>query len=522
VSVTREQVLRELGSTAEWDIIVIGGGATGLGTAVEASSRGYRTLLLEAHDFAKGTSSRSTKLVHGGVRYLRRGDVKLVLEALKERGRLLRNAAHLAHKRSFVIPAYSYWELPFYGIGLTLYDVLAGRESLGRSRLLSERGVHEALPTVISKGLKGGILYYDGQFDDARLAITLLRTLQDLGGVALNYAPVKSLLKAKDHVAGVIGDDTETGSAFEAHARAVINATGVFSDAVRRMDEPETPPILTVSQGTHIVLPREYLPGNSALMVPRTSDGRVLFAIPWHDRVVIGTTDDPVPQPSEEPKAMADERKFLLHHVEIYVGRRPSDQDIASVWSGQRPLVRQEGALSTAAVSRDHTILVSNSGLITITGGKWTTYRRMAEDVVSLAAKRAGLSAAASRTAEMRLHGSTEESLAHDQWQQVYGADLPLLSALTQADADLNARLHPSLPFRKVEVVWSVRNEMARTVEDVLARRTRSLFLDAWASIEAAPAVARIMAKELGRDAGWEESQLTEFRRVAAQYVWNS
>jgi glycerol-3-phosphate dehydrogenase len=374
---SRNAILNEIGSTPEWDVLVVGGGATGLGAALESASRGYRTLLLEARDFAKATSSRSTKLVHGGVRYLQQGNVKLVLEALRERGRMLRNAPHLAHRRGFIVPAYAFWEFPFYGIGLSLYDILAGKEGLGRSRILSKGSVLKELPTVKSKGLEGGILYYDGQFDDARFAITLLRTLFDQGGLAINYAPVTALLKQNDTVCGAVGEDSETGARFECRAKVVINATGIFSDDLRRMDEPASSKILAVSQGSHVVLPREFLPGNSALMIPRTSDGRVLFAIPWHDRVVVGTTDDPVPQADYEPRAIRDERSFLINHIERFLGRRPKSEEILSMWSGQRPLVKQSDASSTAAISRDHTVLISKSKLVTITGGKWTTYRKM-------------------------------------------------------------------------------------------------------------------------------------------------
>lgn len=516
----RQDVLREIGAAAEWDILVVGGGATGLGTAVEAASRGYRTLLLEARDFAKATSSRSTKLVHGGVRYLQQGNVKLVLEALRERGRILRNAPHLAHRRAFLVPAYAFWEFPFYGAGLTLYDILAGKEGLGRSRILSKSRIEKALPTLRRKSLKGGILYYDGQFDDARFAITLLRTLFDAGGMALNYARVTGLLKQHGKVTGVAAEDGETGARFECAARAVINATGIFSDDLRRMDEPQTKKIVTVSQGSHVVLPREFLPGDAALMIPRTSDGRVLFAIPWHDRLVVGTTDDPVPEANYEPRALLDERQFLVRHIERFLGRRPAPGEILSVWSGQRPLVGKADASSTAAISRDHTILISNSKLITVTGGKWTTYRKMAEDAIDRAGPLAGLAASASRTANLRLHGWIEKLERPDEWERVYGADLPLLNCLMKEDPALDQPLHPRLPFRQGEIAWAARYEMARCVEDVLARRTRALFLDARASIEAAPLTARVLSRELGRDAAWEQNQISAFRKVAEAYIW--
>jgi glycerol-3-phosphate dehydrogenase len=517
-SLQRKDVLSAIRSTAEWDVLVVGGGATGLGAALEAASRGYRTLLLEARDFAKATSSRSTKLVHGGVRYLQQGNVKLVLEALRERGRMLRNAPHLAHRRGFIVPAYAWWEFPFYGIGLSLYDVLAGKEGLGHSRVLSKGSVLKELPTLNSQGLEGGILYYDGQFDDARFAVTLLRTLFDEDGLALNYGRVTGLLKQADVISGAIAEDGETGERLECRAKVVINATGIFSDDLRRMDEPASSKILAVSQGSHVVLPREFLPGNSALMIPRTSDGRVLFAIPWHDRVVVGTTDDPVPQAEYEPRAMEDERRFLIDHVERFLGRRPAATETLSMWSGQRPLVKQADAASTAAISRDHTVLISKSKLVTITGGKWTTYRKMGEDVIDRAAALAGLAKSPSKTADLRLHGWSQDVAAGGEWRQVYGSDLPLLSAI---NPDLAEPLHPALPFQQAEVVWAARYEMARTLEDVLARRTRALFLDARASIEAAPQAARLLAEELGHDDLWQHKQVAAFDAVAAQYVWS-
>lgn len=515
----REDIMREIGAGREWDVIVAGGGATGLGCALESISRGYRTLLLEAEDFAKATSSRSTKLAHGGVRYLQQGNIKLVREALRERGLMLHNAPHLVHRRAFAIPAYALWELPFYGAGLSLYDALAGKESIGRSRLLSRRGMVEALPMVRQAGLKGGILYYDGQFDDARYSIALLRTFLDLGGTALNYAPVTDLLKQGGIVTGVSAEDTETGEQFDCIAKVVVNATGIFSDFLRRADEPEVTPAVTVSQGSHFVLPRAWLPGDNALMIPRTSDGRVLFAIPWHERVVVGTTDDPVPRPEYEPRALPEERHFLSKHIERFLGARPRSADVLSVWSGQRPLVRNTEAKNTAAISREHTILVSQSHLLTIAGGKWTTYRKMAEDALDCAARVAGLRDAPSRTAGLRLHGWTEESSATG-WERVYGADLAQLNALAEEIPELNERLHPALPFRKAEVVWAARYEMARNVEDVLARRTRALFLDARASIEAAEQAAGLLASELGRDAAWQPRQIERFRSLAAGYLW--
>jgi glycerol-3-phosphate dehydrogenase len=518
----RQSILANISSIkGECDVVVIGGGATGLGCAVEAAARGYRTVLLEASDFAKATSSRSTKLVHGGVRYLQEGDIKLVLEALRERGRILRNAPHLAHRRAFIIPAYSYWQLPFYGMGLTVYDLLAGRESIGRSKIISPAATIEALPTVDRKNLKGGIVYYDGQFDDARFAIALLRTLFDLGGLALNYASVTTLLKRNGQVGGVGAEDRETGHAFELAAKAVINATGIFTDEIRRLDEPASQPVVTVSQGTHFVLPQSFLPGDTAMMIPRTADGRVLFAIPWHDHLVVGTTDDPVPRPNLEPRAMPEERNFLLAHIEKYLGRRPEPQDVLSMWSGQRPLVRKKGAGSTAALSRDHTIFISPSKLVTVTGGKWTTYRKMSEDTIDRAAPLGALRRVSSRTAELRLHGWTKDLDPAEEWENCYGADLAEIRRLEQQNPGWASPLHAKLPVKQVEVVWAARYEMARCVEDVLARRTRALFLDARAAAEAAGEAAHLLALELGRNVEWERQQTDSFRQLAHQYIWH-
>ena len=515
----RDEALQAAGAGGEWDVVVIGGGATGLGTALDAVSRGYRTIVIEQADFAKGTSSRSTKLSHGGVRYLQQGNVSLVLEALKERGRMLRNAPHLVRRQGFVIPAYKNWEVPFYGVGLKVYDALAGKASFGASRMMGAAAVRELMPTVTQRSLAGGVLYFDGQFDDARYALALAQTLTERGGVALNYARMVRLLKRGVKVCGVVARDEETGAEFELAAKVVVNATGVFTDEVRRLDEPGTAALLTVSQGSHFVLPKAFLPGVHALMVPKTADGRVLFAIPWHGAVVVGTTDDPVPGATLEPRAMRDETEFLRHHIGLYFGREPEPADVLSMWSGLRPLVRKQGAKSTAALSREHTVLVSGSGLVSITGGKWTTYRRMAEDAVTIAAKSVGLPQRESATQEMRLHGWSEEAAATGDLR-VYGSDQGAMDALAASSPELGVRLHERLPFTGAEVVWATRHEMARTVEDVLARRTRALFLDARAAMEVTAKVAALMAAELGRDAAWEAQQVAAFRELADGYVY--
>ena len=522
----REQSLRRIMTEPEpWDVVVIGGGATGLGAAVDAASRGYRTLLVEQVDFAKATSSRSTKLAHGGVRYLQQGNLSLVLEALKERGRMLRNAPHLVRLQSFVIPANARWEVPFYGIGLKTYDALSGKSSFGRSRMMSANTVRTMLPTVVSDKLAGGVEYFDGQFDDARYSLALAQTLEALGGVAINYARMIRLLKTSGVVSGAIVRDEETGTEFEVQARVVINATGVFTDEVRVLDEPQAAPMLTVSQGSHFVLPKSFLPGSHALMIPKTADGRVLFAIPWHGAVVVGTTDEGVPGASLEPRAMEIETAFLSHHVELYFGRKPKDTEVLSMWSGLRPLVRKQGSKSTAALSREHTVLVSASKLVSVTGGKWTTYRRMGEDAVNIAAKAAGLTESPSTTRELRLYGWSEEAAARSNAEHplaVYGCKQGAIDALAASSPKFSELLQPRLPDRVAEIGGATHHEMARSVEDVLARRTRSLFLDARAAIDAAPAVAACMAAELGRDEMWQRSQVDAFRKTAAGYVYSS
>lgn len=517
----RGQVLQQIGTGEVWDVLVVGGGATGLGTALEAATRGYRTLLLEQEDFAKGTSSRSTKLAHGGVRYLQQGNLSLVLEALHERGLMLRNAPHLVRRQSFVIPAKALWELPFYGIGLKVYDALSGRSSFGSSRVLSARDTLAALPGLALDRLSGGVQYYDGQFDDARMALALALTLTDQGGMALNHARVYRLLERNGKVAGVQAEDRETGDVFEIQAKVVINATGVFSDAIRSLDEPGAPSLLAVSQGSHFVLPREFLSGTHALMVPRTVDGRVLFAIPWHGSVVVGTTDEPVAAPALEPHALAGERNFLLDQIEHYFGRKPKAAEILSMWSGLRPLIRKQGAKSTAALSREHAVFVSPTGLVTVVGGKWTTYRRMGEDTMNVAAQAAGLPASPSVTADLHLHGWTEPSVEVQKSAfSVYGSDLHAIEQLATERPEWRESLHPRLPYRCCEVVWAVRHEMARTVEDVLARRTRALFLDARATREATPRVANLMAMELGRNAAWVERQIAAFSDLVQGYIF--
>ncbi|HVP30712.1 MAG TPA: glycerol-3-phosphate dehydrogenase/oxidase [Myxococcota bacterium] len=517
----REAMLGRLAG-GSFDVIVIGGGASGLGVAVDAATRGYRTLLLEQCDFAKGTSSRSTKLVHGGVRYLQQGNIALVLEALRERGLMRRNAPHLVRDLAFVVPSYRWWEGPFYGIGLKVYDALARKLNLGPSRHLGRDETLARIPNAQPEGLLGGTLYYDGQFDDARMAITLARTAAEHGAVLLNYVRVVGLLKARGFVAGVRARDEETGEELEIPAKVVVNATGVFADAVRRMDDTDAPAALEPSQGVHLVLPRDFQPSDTALMVPHTDDGRVLFVIPWHGRCVLGTTDTPTAGPVLEPRAREDEIDFILRNAARYLARDPRRSDVLSIFAGLRPLARASVSEKTKSLSRDHSVLVSATGLVTLIGGKWTTYRKMAQDTVDDAASIAGLDDVPCRTERLDLHGfmarDDPDFPAEDHWQ-AYGSEARAVCALSSREPALAAPLHPRLPYQGVHVAWAVRHEMARTVEDVLSRRTRSLLLDARAALEAAPAVAKLVARELGRDALWEKEQLESFAALVKTYL---
>ncbi|MEX0326236.1 MAG: glycerol-3-phosphate dehydrogenase/oxidase [Puniceicoccaceae bacterium] len=502
-----------------YDMIIVGGGATGLGTAVDASNRGFRVLLVEQGDFGKGTSSRSTKLVHGGVRYLKQGNLSLVLHALKERGLMLRNAPHLVHDLEFMIPSYNWWEGPYYGVGLKAYDHLAGKYSFGRSRMVGRDEAVRKIPTIEADGLRGGVVYHDGQFDDSRLVINLAQTAVEAGADVLNYVKCVGLIKESGRVSGILARDTLSGEEYELSARVVVNATGVFVDELLNFDDRDHAPIVTVSQGIHFVLPGEFLPGNCALMVPKTADGRVLFAIPWHGCVVVGTTDIQVDQPSLEPVAMEEERDFVMSHACKYLSKDPSDSDVLSIFAGLRPLVRASGAKSTSKLSRDHTILVGNSGLVTVTGGKWTTYRKMAEDVVNMSIKSGGLEQKECATENLKIHGWTEETAPEDS-MKVYGSDAAGVRNLCRTEPGMDALLHPELPYRKGEVIWHARNEMAMTVEDVLARRTRSLFLNARASIEAAGDTATLLAGELGHNEQWAQEQVEAFTSMARHYVY--
>jgi glycerol-3-phosphate dehydrogenase len=513
----RKDNLDLLKSGKRWDILIIGGGATGLGIAVDAVTRGYTVALVEKDDFAKGTSSRSTKLVHGGVRYLAQGNLKLVREALKERGILLKNAPHLSRKQSFIIPSFNFWSKYYYGLGLGLYDLLAGKLQIGKVSLMGKKGVVTSMPKVREKGLYGGVEYFDGQFDDARLAINLAQTAEDYGACVINHMEVDDLLTEEKKIKGVVLYDHVSKEEITVQAKVVINATGVFADEVIQMDDKQAQPLLSPSQGIHLVVDSKFFPGNSAMMIPKTDDDRVLFAVPWHDKVVLGTTDTPVDSVSDEPRALEDEVNFVISHFNRYTSSTITRSDVLSVFAGLRPLVKSGNATTTALISRDHTIVVSSSGLITIIGGKWTTYRKMAKDAVQNAIFVGKLDKRECVTEDLRIHGWVDEVGVDDELS-VYGSDAPDIRNLIN-DQDLAMLIHERSYYRAAEVVWVTRNEMAMTVEDVLARRLRLLFLDARAAMEAAPFVAMLMAREMGKGQDWIDEQVHAFRDLAQGYL---
>lgn len=505
-----------------WDIIIIGGGATGLGTALDAASRGFKTLLVEQSDFAKGTSSRSTKLVHGGVRYLAQGDIGLVKHALKERGLLQQNAAHLVNKEEFIIPCYSWFSVLKYLTGLSLYDWLSGKYSFGKSKFLSKAETLAAMPEIKSKGLKGSIKYYDGKFDDARLAINIAQTAIENGASLLNYTKVISLRKNGEIITGIETEDTLTGNKITFEGKVVINATGVFVDDILKMNNPNSKNMVRPSQGVHLVLDNKFLKSQSALMIPKTSDGRVLFAVPWHKHLLVGTTDTPLNEHSLEPRALKQEIDFILATASTYFNQKPKESDILSVFSGLRPLAapNKNDGNSTKEISRDHKLIVSAKGLITITGGKWTTYRRMAEETVDLAITEAKLQNKSCLTKNLKIHGCSE--YREENYLDIYGTDKNKIEALIKDNPDLGKRLHPDFPYTEAEVVWAIRHEMAETIEDILSRRLRVLFIDARAAIEMSAKIASILAKELQADKEWEDNQVENFNNLASGYIYQS
>jgi glycerol-3-phosphate dehydrogenase len=515
------QQLKEPNSGKNWDFIVIGGGATGLGIAVDAASRGYSTVLLEQADFAKATSSRSTKLVHGGVRYLQKGDVTLVREALHERGHLCKNAPHLVKNQRFIIGNYQWWEKPFYTIGLTLYDLLAGNMSLGHSLPMSKKEVIRHIPQIEQKNLRGGVSYHDGQFDDSRLAINLMQTAIEQGAVAVNYVGVIGLSRNQDNIIdGVRAEDKLDGSTFELKGKCIVNATGIFVDEIIKMDNPDEKPLVRPSQGVHVVVDKSFLESDDAIMVPKTSDGRVMFGVPWHNRVILGTTDTPVKEFVLEPRALDEEVDFILETAGRYLTKKPQRKDVLCVFAGLRPLAapkKHTEEAKTKEISRSHKLITSDSGLITITGGKWTTYRLMAEETVNLAIRTKGLARKPCKTRNLKIHGY-KNNPDRNNHLYIYGNDLEAILQLQQSDPKYMQKIHPHMDYTVAEIAWAVQKEMACTIDDVLARRVRALYMDAKASVEMAPSVASIMAQELNKNKEWEEEQVREYTSLAKNY----
>ena len=519
----RNLMLQALNSSPRflWDVLVIGGGATGLGIAVDAATRGFKTLLVEQSDFSKGTSSRSTKLVHGGVRYLAQGDVSLVFEALHERGLLMQNAPHLVRNQVFIIPIYEWWEGPFYNIGMKVYDLMAGKLGFGPSEKISKEETIKAIPNLNQHGLLGGVIYYDGQFDDSRLAVNLAQTAVDNGATVLNYVKAVGLSKDERGILnGALLHNLETDQRFSVKAKVIINATGIFSDEIKRLDDINAPKSVVLSQGVHLILNKNFLQGESAIMIPHTSDGRVLFAVPWHNKVIVGTTDTPVSEATLEPRPLKEEIDFLLNTSAQYLKKDPKREDVLSIFAGLRPLAAQSGtATQTKDISRRHQITVSLSGLVTVTGGKWTTYRKMAAETMDKAIIVGGLEEKECVTKHLPIHGYLKNTNFNEPLYY-YGVDKQQIEeSILPENKHFKEPLHPDLPYLKGEVIWAVRHEMARTVEDFLARRARALFLDARASMEMAPSVAKLMAHELHYSRKWVKRQTEQFIQLAKGYL---
>jgi glycerol-3-phosphate dehydrogenase len=519
---TRKNLINQLESTKIWDVVIIGGGATGLGAAVEATTRGYKTLLLEQYDYTIGTSSRSTKLVHGGVRYLAQGDVGLVLEALKERGLMLKNAPHLVTNKPFLIPSYKWWYKPFYTFGLTVYDLLSGRSRFGTSKPYSREKTLEKIPTLKKQNLRGSILYHDGQFDDARLGINLVQTIIDNDGTALNYLKVNEFLKDNNKISGVVAKDGETGITYKIKAKSVLNATGVFVDSIIQKDNPKAKNVIKPSQGVHIVIDNKFLKSDYALMIPKTRDGRVLFAVPWHNKVILGTTDVPKDEALIEPKATKEEIDFILETAGRYLEIKPTRADIKSVFAGLRPLAapKTDAKGKTKEISRSHKIITSDSGLVSIIGGKWTTYREMGEDAIDKLTLLFKLPKKESVSEELHIHGY-KENVDFENPLYFYGSDKQEIEKLMKSNPILKEWISEDLKINKAQVVWAVQNEYARNIEDFLSRRTRALLLDAKESIKMAPMVAEIMAKELSHNKKWETEQIEKYKYLAKGYLLN-
>ncbi len=488
----RDAMIKKADETDFWDVIVIGGGATGLWIAYDAALRGFNTILLEKDDFASAASSKSTKLIHGGVRYLKQGQLFLVQEALNERRTLASIAPHLVHAKPFIIPYYKWYERFYYGLGMSLYDFLAGPIEDESHRYLPDNQVLTRCPTLNSENLHGGCLFYDGQFDDTRFSIELAKMAALHDATLLNYTPVISLIKQGDRVEGVMARDLINNQELEIHGRVVINAAGIFSDEIRKLDDQAAPPMMVFSRGSHIVLDKEFLSGETALVFPKTRDGRLAFCIPWHGKVLVGTTDVPTEKPLQEAHPTHEEIEFLLNAAGEYLTKKPRLHHIKSCFAGIRPLVKRSDA-STAKLSRSHKITTSKSHLITIAGGKWTIARKMAEDTIDHAIGAHLLENISCKTTKMPF-----EELTH---------------------SHKGEKLHPHLSYTDDDIKIAIEHEMAQTLTDLLARRTRCLFLDVKATLEIAPQVAATLQKLLAQTDAFREEQIEKFKTFARPYL---
>ncbi|MGJ8548019.1 glycerol-3-phosphate dehydrogenase/oxidase [Winogradskyella wichelsiae] len=516
----RKKMINKLRSdSTTYDFVIIGGGATGIGIALEASARGYSVALLEKSDFTKSTSSKATKLLHGGVRYLAQGDIGLVREAVIERGLMLKNAPHITKTQSFIIPTHGLWDEILYTVGLTFYDLLAGKLSLGRSKRISKEKTLKRISLINPDKISAGVVYYDGQFDDSRMAINVLQSSVDMGALAVNYCAVEGLTKdVNGKVTGVKALDEVDGTTFEIKGKQVVNATGVFADDILRMDHPEAEKTIAPSQGVHLMLDKSFLPGDDAITIPKTDDGRVLFLVPWHNRVIVGTTDTPLEKESLEPVALEEEIGFILSTASRYLTKAPQRSDVLSVFAGLRPLAAPKAkGNKTKEISRSHKIYTAESGLLTIVGGKWTTFRKMGEDLVDKAEHNHQWKHIPTKTKHLKIHGY-KENINHNDPLYFYGSDEEKVLELSKENG-WDASLSDSMGVIKAQVAWSVRHEMALNVEDFLARRVRCQLLNAKESIEMAPEVAKIMAKELGKDEAWQAQQVKDYTKVTSNYI---
>jgi len=518
----RKESVERISQGEQWDFVVIGGGASGLGTALDSVTRGFKTLLIESHDFAKATSSRSTKLVHGGVRYLAQGNVDLVKEALYERGLLAKNAAHLVKNQSFIIPNYTWWGGFYYKFGLSIYDFLAGKLSLGKTKYIGKAKTIKKLPTIEKKGLFSGVVYQDGQFDDSRLAINLAQSITEHGGTVINHMKVVDLIKdGSGNISGVVAEDEFTKQVYEINAKAVVNATGVFTNEILNMSDPKHGKYVVPSQGIHLVLDQSFLKSDDAIMIPKTSDGRVLFVVPWHGRAIVGTTDTLIDEPSFEPKPLDSEIEFVLETASRFLAKKPTREDVLSVFAGLRPLAApKKDGKSTKEVSRSHKIISSENGLISIIGGKWTTYRQMAEDAVDKAIEVLDLQKLDCKTKDLSIHGNIPtKKVDRTDHLYIYGSDIPSIKALENEKPEFAERIHPSYDFSVAEAIWAIRNEMAESIEDILARRVRLLFLDARAAMDSASRVADIFISERGWSEERKQKEVVDFLSIAKGYL---